>query len=156
LDDAQIEEATREMLAFFERPEGESPYSIHRELTDTMHNLVGIFRNEEDLERGLAKIRELQDRAGRVRVEGSRLFNPGWHLARDLKAMLTVSEAVARSALARKESRGAHSRTDFPKSDPEWGSKNLVVSRRGDAMDLAERPIPELPSDLAALLAEGS
>ena len=156
LDDAQIEEATREMLAFFERPEGESPYSIHRELTDTMHNLVGIFRNEEDLERGLAKIRELQDRAGRVRVEGSRLFNPGWHLARDLKAMLTVSEAVARSALARKESRGAHSRTDFPKSDPEWGSKNLVVSRRGDAMDLAERPIPELPSDLAALLAEGT
>ncbi|HEY3173768.1 MAG TPA: FAD-binding protein [Thermoanaerobaculia bacterium] len=151
-DETQIEEATREMLAFFERPEGDSPYAVHRDLTETMQSLVGIFRDEEDLERGLTKIRELQERAGRVRVEGSRLFNPGWHLARDLKAMLTVSEAVARSALARKESRGAHSRTDFPKSDPEWGRKNLVVSRRGNAMELAERPVPEPPPELKALM----
>jgi succinate dehydrogenase / fumarate reductase flavoprotein subunit len=151
-DEGQIEEATREMLAFFERPEGESPYAVHRDLTETMQSLVGIFRNEEDLEGGLAKIRELQERAGRVRVEGSRLFNPGWHLARDLKAMLTVSEAVARSALLRKESRGAHSRTDFPKSDPGWGKRNIVVSRRGGAMELSERPVPEPPSDLKALM----
>jgi succinate dehydrogenase / fumarate reductase flavoprotein subunit len=151
-DGGQVEEATREMLAFFERPEGESPYAVHRDLTETMQSLVGIFRNEEDLESGLAKIRELQDRAGRVRVEGSRLFNPGWHLARDLKAMLTVSEAVARSALLRKESRGAHSRTDFPKSDPSWGRRNIVVSRRGGAMELSERPVPEPPPDLKALL----
>jgi succinate dehydrogenase / fumarate reductase flavoprotein subunit len=151
-DEGQIEEATREMLAFFERPEGESPYAVHRDLTDTMQSLVGIFRNEEDLEGGLAKIRELQERASRVRVEGSRLFNPGWHLARDLKAMLTVSEAVARSALLRKESRGAHSRTDFPKSDPRWGKRNIVVSRRGGAMELSERPVPEPPPDLKALM----
>ena len=151
-DGGQVEEATREMLAFFERPEGESPYAVHRDLTETMQSLVGIFRNEQDLESGLAKIHELQDRAGRVRVEGSRLFNPGWHLARDLKAMLTVSEAVARSALLRKESRGAHSRTDFPKSDASWGKRNIVVSRRGGAMELSERPVPEPPPDLKALL----
>jgi succinate dehydrogenase / fumarate reductase flavoprotein subunit len=151
-DGGQVEEATREMLAFFERPEGESPYAVHRDLTETMQSLVGIFRNEQDLESGLAKIRDLQDRAGRVRVEGSRLFNPGWHLARDLKAMLTVSEAVARSALLRKESRGAHSRTDFAKSDPSWGKRNIVVLRRGGAMELSERPVPEPPPDLKALL----
>jgi len=151
-DGGQVEEATREMLAFFERPEGESPYAVHRDLTETMQSLVGIFRNEQDLESGLAKIRELQDRAGRVRVEGSRLFNPGWHLARDLKAMLTVSEAVARSALLRKESRGAHSRTDFAESDPSWGKRNIVVSRRGGAMELTERPVPEPPPDLKALI----
>jgi succinate dehydrogenase / fumarate reductase flavoprotein subunit len=151
-DEGQVEEATREMLAFFERPEGESPYAVHRDLTETMQSLVGIFRNEEDLESGLVKIRELQDRAGRVRVEGSRLFNPGWHLARDLQAMLTVSEAVARSALLRKESRGAHSRTDFANSDPSWGKRNIVVSRRGGAMELSERPVPEPPPDLKALM----
>jgi succinate dehydrogenase / fumarate reductase flavoprotein subunit len=151
-DGGQVEEATREMLAFFERPEGESPYAVHRDLTETMQSLVGIFRNEQDLESGLAKIRDLQDRAGRVRVEGSRLFNPGWHLARDLKAMLTVSEAVARSALLRKESRGAHSRTDFASSDPSWGKRNIVVSRRGGAMELSERTVPEPPPDLKALL----
>ncbi|HZI67934.1 MAG TPA: fumarate reductase/succinate dehydrogenase flavoprotein subunit, partial [Thermoanaerobaculia bacterium] len=117
-----------------------------------MQELVGIFREEADLERGLAKIRELQDRADRVRVEGSRLFNPGWHLARDLRSMLTVSEAVARSALARKESRGAHSRLDFPKTDPEWGKRNLVVAKRGASMALDERPVPPVPPELGALL----
>jgi succinate dehydrogenase / fumarate reductase flavoprotein subunit len=145
-----------EMLAFFERPEGESPYDVHRDLTVSMHDLVGIFRNEEDLERGLAKIGELTERAARIRVEGSRLFNPGWHLARDLKAMLTVSEAVARCALVRKESRGAHSRTDFPKTDSEWARRNNVVRKRGDAMEVSQRPLPEVPKELAALLAEAN
>jgi succinate dehydrogenase / fumarate reductase flavoprotein subunit len=151
---AQLEEAAREMLVFFERPEGESPYAIQRDLEGTMHDLVGIFRNKEDLERGLEKLRELEERAEGVRVEGSRLFNPGWHLARDLKSMLTVSEAVARSALAREESRGAHSRTDFPKTDPEWGRRNIVVARAEDGMRLSERPLPEPPAKLKALLGE--
>jgi succinate dehydrogenase / fumarate reductase flavoprotein subunit len=152
----EIEDAVREMLAFFERPEGESPYAIHRDLAEAMQNLVGIFRNAEDLEKGLEKIRELSERASRVRVEGSRLFNPGWHLARDLRSMLTVTEAVARSALVRTESRGAHSRTDFPKTDPEWGKRNNVVRRRGDAMEVAQKPVPQPPADLAALLAAES
>jgi succinate dehydrogenase / fumarate reductase flavoprotein subunit len=149
----EIEDAVREMLAFFERPEGESPYAIHRDLAEAMQNLVGIFRNAEDLEKGLEKIRELSERASRVRVEGSRLFNPGWHLARDLRSMLTVTEAVARSALVRTESRGAHSRTDYPKTDPEWGKRNNVVRRRGDAMEVTQKPVPQPPADLAALLA---
>ncbi|MEO8349682.1 MAG: FAD-binding protein [Acidobacteriota bacterium] len=151
-DGGQVDEAAREMLAYFERPAGESPYAVQRDLTEAMQELVGIFREEADLERGLAKIRELQGRADRVRVEGSRLFNPGWHLARDLRSMLTVSEAVALSALARKESRGAHSRLDFPKTDPEWGKRNLVVAKRGKVMEIAERPVPVVPADLGALL----
>ncbi|HVE66559.1 MAG TPA: FAD-binding protein [Thermoanaerobaculia bacterium] len=155
-DGGQVEDAAREMLAYFERAEGESPYAVHRDLTAAMQELVGIFREQADLERGLAKIRELQDRADRVRVEGSRLFNPGWHLARDLRSMLTVSEAVARSALARKESRGAHSRLDFPKTDPEWGKRNLVVAKRGAAMELVERPVPSVPPDLGAILESAS
>ncbi|HEY3169559.1 MAG TPA: FAD-binding protein [Thermoanaerobaculia bacterium] len=148
----EIEDASREMLEVFERPEGESPYVIHRDLENTMEELVGIFRNEEDLVLGLEKLADLSERAHRVRVEGSRLFNPGWHLARDLKSMLTVSEAVARSALARHESRGAHSRTDFPKSDPGWGRRNIVVRRAKEGMELAERPVPEMPAELAALV----
>ena len=152
---AEIDDAVREMLAFFEPAEGESPYAVHRDLMESMQNLVGIFRNEEDLQRGLEKIRELSDRASRVRVEGSRLFNPGWHLARDLKSMLTVTEAVARSALVRKESRGAHSRTDFPKTDPEWARRNNVARRGGDGMEVTQRPVAAPPPDLAALLAEG-
>ena len=153
-DSGEIEEAAREMLAPFERPDGESPYAIHQDLEETMQNLVGIFRNAEDLKRGLSEIEKLQERLARVRVQGSRLFNPGWHLARDLKSMLTVSEAVARSALERLESRGAHSRTDYPKLDPGWGKRNNVVSRDGREMRVSQRPIPEMPTDLAALLAE--
>jgi succinate dehydrogenase / fumarate reductase flavoprotein subunit len=152
LDSAEVEEAAREMLTYFEPPEGESPYAIHRDLEQTMQDLVGIFRNEEDLHRGIEKLGELSDRAGRMRVEGSRLFNPGWHLARDLKSMLTVSQAVARSALARKESRGAHSRTDYPKTEPDWGRRNIVVRQRDRDMELAERPVPEAPAELKALL----
>ena len=150
----QIEGAAREMLVPFERADGESPYAIHRDLQETMHNLVGIFRDAEDLKRGLSEIAKLKERLSRVKVEGSRLFNPGWHLARDLKAMLTVSEAVAVSALARQESRGAHSRTDYPKTDAAWGKKNNVVSLDGNTLRLSERPVPEMPGELASLLAE--
>jgi len=87
-----------------------------------------------------------------VRVEGSRLFNPGWHLARDLKSMLAVSEAVALSALARKESRGAHSRVDYPNYDDKWGKENNVVSREGSEMRLKQLPIAETPSELKQIL----
>jgi len=150
----QIEEAAREMLVPFERSDGESPYAIHRDLQETMHDLVGIFRDADDLKRGLSEIAKLEERLARVRVEGSRLFNPGWHLARDLKSMLTVSEAVARSALARPESRGAHSRTDYPKTDAAWGRQNTIVVREAEAMELIQKPIPEMPAELAALLSE--
>jgi len=154
IDSGQIEDAAREMLSPFERKDGESPYAIHRDLQETMQNLVGIFRNKEDLIRGLEELEKLKERAGRLSVEGSRLFNPGWHLAQDLKAMLTVSEAVTRSALAREESRGAHSRIDHPSLDPTWGTKNNVIVREGSAMTLRQSLVPELPGDLQQLVAE--
>jgi len=150
----QIEEAAREMLVPFERQEGESPYTIHRDLQETMQNLVGIFRNKEDLLRALEELEKLKDRAGRLSVEGSRLFNPGWHLAQDLKAMLTVSEAVTRSALAREESRGAHSRIDYPGLDSAWGTKNNVTVREGTTMTLRQSRVPEMPGELKQLVAE--
>jgi succinate dehydrogenase / fumarate reductase flavoprotein subunit len=154
IDSGQIEEAAREMLAPFERSRGESPYTVHRDLQETMQNLVGIFRNKQDLLRALEELEKLRERAAQLRVEGSRLFNPGWHLAQDLKAMQTVSEAVTRSALAREESRGAHSRIDYPGLDPAWGTKNNVVVREGSAMVLRQSPVPELPGELKQLVAE--
>jgi len=154
IDSTQIEEAAREMLAPFERKAGESPYAIHSDLQETMQNLVGIFRNKEDLLRALEELEKLKQRVEHVSVEGSRLFNPGWHLAQDLKAMLTVSEAVTRSALAREESRGAHSRIDYSGLDPTWGMKNNVIAREGDKMALRQSPVPEMPAELKQLVAE--
>ena len=154
IDEAQVEEATREMLEPFERSEGETPYDVHRDLQETMQNYVGIFRNEADLKRGLEEIGRLKQRAAHVRVDGSRLFNPGWHLGRDLKSMLTVSEAVALSALERKESRGAHSRIDFPKYEEHWSKLNNIISRDGDGMRLSHLTIAEMPFDLRAILDE--
>jgi succinate dehydrogenase flavoprotein subunit len=153
-DSEQVEDAARQSLAPFERKNGESPYAIHRDLQEAMQNLVGIFRRQEDLTRALAELEKLKDRSQHVSVEGSRLFNPGWHLALDLKAMLTVSEAVTRSALARQESRGAHSRIDYPKLDPGWGAQNNVIVRDGSAMKLRQSPVPEMPSELKQIVAE--
>ena len=152
IDEQQIEEAEREMLVPFERAAGDSPYDIHRDLQETMQNYVGIFRNEDDLKKGLSEIQGLKQRAAMTRVEGSRLFNPGWHLARDLKSMLTVSEAVALSALERKESRGAHSRIDYPDYDQTWGQRNNITLRDGDRMELEQSPTPEMPFELKQIL----
>ena len=135
-------------------PPGESPYTIHEDLQNMMQSLVGIFRTDEDLRHALAEIDKLKERAARVRVEGSRLFNPGWHLARDLQSMLTIAEAVTRSALARRESRGAHSRIDYPDLDSAWGKKHNVVVKKVDAMTLVESPVDEMPEDLKQVLAE--
>jgi succinate dehydrogenase flavoprotein subunit len=155
LDQAQMEAAEREVLAPFERSDGENPYSIHHDLQETMQNLVGIFRNDEDLRRALVELEKLKERAKHIRVEGSRLFNPGWHLTRDLHNMLIVSEAATHAALARQESRGAHSRLDFPKTDEAvWGKKNNVIVKKGDSMTLFEVPLREMPDELKKVLAE--
>jgi succinate dehydrogenase / fumarate reductase, flavoprotein subunit len=154
VDSSQVETAAREMLAPFERKGGENPYTIHRDLQEVMQNLVGIFRTREDLTRALDELEKLKARSANVSVEGSRMFNPGWHLAQDLKSMLTVSEAVTRSALAREESRGAHSRIDFPALDPTWGTKNNVIVREEAAMTLRQAPVPEMPGELQQLVAD--
>jgi succinate dehydrogenase / fumarate reductase flavoprotein subunit len=144
------------MLLPFERSDGESPYAIHDDLQCVMQSLVGIFRAEEDLRRALLEINKLKERTARVRVEGSRLFNPGWHLARDLQSMLTVAEAVTRSALARRESRGAHSRIDYPGLDDAWGNMHNVVVKKADIMTLFKSPVLDMPDDLKQLLVEDS
>jgi succinate dehydrogenase / fumarate reductase, flavoprotein subunit len=154
LDAEQLEEAEREMLAPFERTDGEFPYEIHRDLQETMHSLVGIFRNEEDLQKALGELEKFKRRLESVRADGSRMFNPGWHLTRDLRSMVLISEAVTRSALARRESRGAHSRIDYPNLDDTWGKQNNIIVKRGDTMALEQRPVADLPDELKEILAE--
>ncbi|MBO0860798.1 MAG: fumarate reductase/succinate dehydrogenase flavoprotein subunit, partial [Chloracidobacterium sp.] len=155
IDNSQVEEAAREMLEPFERTGGESPYEIHRDLQETMQNLVGIFRNEEDLTKSFVRLEELKARLKKARVDGSRLFNPGWHLARDLKSLLIVSEAIARSARERKESRGAHARIDYEKTDDEkWGKLNNIIARDGAGMKLFQREAAKMPDELKQILAE--
>jgi succinate dehydrogenase / fumarate reductase flavoprotein subunit len=154
LDGSQVEQAAHGVLAPLERNEGESPYTVHHDLQEVMQNLVGIFRTDEDLRKALAELEKLKARTARIKVEGSRLFNPGWHLSRDLQCMLTISEACTRAALARKESRGAHSRIDFPKTEDSWAKINHVIAKKNGAMTLTEAPKPELPAELAQLLAE--
>ena len=152
IDPQQVMEGTREVLEPFERTGGDSPYHIHRELEETMQDYVGIFRNEDDLKKGLAELEVLKERVARVKVDGSRLFNPGWHLARDLKSMLTVSEAVALSAQARKESRGAHSRIDHPNYDEIWAKQHNIVVREGGEMRLKQVAVDEMPLELTELI----
>jgi succinate dehydrogenase flavoprotein subunit len=148
VSEAQVAEAEKELLAPFSNTATESPYAVHRDLQKVMQSLVGIFRTEEDLKKAFAELEELKARAEKASVEGSRLFNPGWHLARELKSMLTVSEAVALSAVARTESRGAHSRIDFPNYDPVWEKKHNVIVRDGAEMKRVEFAVEEMPEDL--------
>jgi len=152
VDDAQVEEAARSMLAPFEGEGGENPYTVHLELQETMQSLVGIIRTEAELKQALGKLDELSGRLERVTVEGNRQFNPGWHLALDLRSMLTISKVVARSALMRQESRGGHTRDDFPKTDPEWGKKNVVTRKRNGQLELTPEPLPQIPEELRQLV----
>jgi succinate dehydrogenase / fumarate reductase, flavoprotein subunit len=154
IDPAQIDAAEKYALAPFQQKSGESPYAIHRDLQTTMQSLVGIYRTREDLQKALVELGKLNERWTHTSVEGSRMFNPGWHLALDLKSMLTISEAVARSALVREESRGAHSRIDFPELSADWGAKNNIVKRDASGMALRQDVKPALPADLQQVLAE--
>ncbi|HMI30093.1 MAG TPA: FAD-binding protein [Candidatus Limnocylindrales bacterium] len=151
LDPAQVAAGEREMLEPFERASGPDPYSIHRKLQDSMQSLVGIYRNEEDLTKGIEEVRKLKSEWKTVRVEGSRAFNPGWHLSNDLKNMLLISEAVAACALQRKESRGAHARLDYPNTLPEFGKVNSVVTLDGDDVRISQSPLLPMPDELRSL-----
>jgi succinate dehydrogenase / fumarate reductase flavoprotein subunit len=153
LDNAQMQDAERELLAPFSN-KGESPYAVHRDLQTVMQSLVGIYRNAEDLERALGELQMLKARAVAASVEGSRMFNPGWHLMGELKSMLIIAEAVTKSAMSRTESRGAHSRIDYPDLDTAWGQKHNIIVQEGGKMVRREDPIPPLPADLKEVLAQ--
>jgi succinate dehydrogenase / fumarate reductase flavoprotein subunit len=152
LDNAQMQDAERELLAPFSN-RGESPYAIHRDLQTVMQSLVGIYRNAEDLDRALNELQMLKARAAAASVEGSRMFNPGWHLVGELKSMLIIAEAVTKSAVARTESRGAHSRIDYPDLDKQWGQKHNIIVQENGEMLRHEMPIPPMPDDLKEVLA---
>ena len=140
------------MLAPFEHGDGESPYAVQEALQEMMGTYVGIARSHDDLQTALAAIEDLRARAARVGVGGSRQYNPGWHTTLDLRNLLTVSEAVARAALERRESRGAHTRVEHGETDPHFGSVNVVVRRAGDTMTVAPEPLPRMPADLKEIL----
>ncbi len=150
--DAEVEAAAAEMTGYFGRPNPESPYKLHIDLQNMMQSMVGIFREEGDLTTAIAKLQEFKQRYEHVAVEeGQRMYNPGWHLCRDLKNMLICSEAIARAALMRKESRGGHSRLDFPKYDTYWGEHNIIISKDGPAMKVEPRETVKV-AELAPLV----
>ena len=155
-DDAQVDEVLAEMRAPFERDDAEGPYDIQRDLQESMHTLVGIIRTESELLEARERIDALNQRAASVGVYGHQQYNPGWHLAIDLKALLTVSEATARAANVRQESRGGHTRNDYPgPNDGEWGTKNVVIRQGADgAMEVTTSPLPEMPAYLQRLFEE--
>ncbi|MFJ4272843.1 fumarate reductase/succinate dehydrogenase flavoprotein subunit [Streptomyces coelicoflavus] len=147
VDDAQVDAAAAEALRPFsaeahEPADGppENPYTLHQELQQTMNDLVGIIRREAEMKQALEKLAELRVRARRAGVEGHRQFNPGWHLALDLRNMLLVSECVARAALERTESRGGHTREDHPSMDRRWRPANLICSLADPAGETAGDP----------------
>ena len=138
---------------------GENPYAVHQELQEVMQDLVGIIRVEAELKDALEKIAVLRARAAAVSVEGNRQYNPGWHLALDLRNMILVAEAVALAALERQESRGGHTREDFPMTDPYWGGLNVVVELKppaagpdGSGAAVKRQPLPKPPAELGELL----
>jgi succinate dehydrogenase / fumarate reductase flavoprotein subunit len=153
--DDQVEEAARRALEPFERKSEDGPFQIQQNLQDMMQELVGIVRREDEMLRAMEGLGKLWDRARRVGVTGNREYNPGWHTALALHSLLTVSEAICRSALRRKESRGGHFRDDFPEKDARLGKVNVVVRRGRDGqMEVAEVPIPEMPAELKQIIEE--
>jgi len=150
-----IDSAAREALASFERSNGENPYAIQKDLQETMQNLVGIVRTETEMREALEKIGNFKTRAKKAAVTGNREYNPGWHTALDLKNLLTVSEAITRAALDRKESRGAQFREDYPDKEERFSKVNTIMSKAADdSMQVRLEPLPEMPDDLKQIIEE--
>ncbi len=154
IGDGALADEQRRVVAPFARDGGENPYTLHRELQDTMQQNVGIFRTESELRTALSDVLALEERATRMCAQGSQVYNPGWHSIFDVENMLVLAEAIVRCAIERRESRGAHWRTDCPKEDAVLARQNFVVTREGGEMRVATKPIPPLPPELAAVLEE--
>jgi succinate dehydrogenase / fumarate reductase flavoprotein subunit len=153
-DEAQVKAAAEALMAPFERS-GEGPYEVHRDLQEVMQHKVGIMRTEEDLRTAIAELDDIEKRVAKVSVEGSIQFNPGWHLAQDLKSMIVVSKAVAKCALERRESRGGHTRVDFPEYDEQLSNLNALIKKGADGtMAYRTEAKPVMPDELKKLFEE--
>jgi succinate dehydrogenase / fumarate reductase flavoprotein subunit len=149
----EVVDIANRIVAPFDCDGGENPYTIQQDLQDTMQDLVGIIRTENEMREALDKVRALKQRATRTKSEGNRQYNPGWHLTMDLHALLACSEATALAALERKESRGAHTRDDFPETSPVYGAITMAVRRGSDGETaIAREPMSKMPDELSRLL----
>jgi len=153
VSEAQVDASIDDLNAYLADTGGEDPYQLEAELQETMQGLVGIFRDEAGLVEAISKLEELERRAGNARAVGGRAFNPAWNLCRDLRSLVTCSQAIARAGLLRRESRGAHSRLDFPAFDDYWGGHNVVVRKEGDGMHVEAVPATTV-ADLEPLVDE--
>jgi succinate dehydrogenase / fumarate reductase flavoprotein subunit len=149
--DAEIAAARAEAFAPLERPGGENPYTVHAEVQQTMSGLVGIIRTGEEIKAALAELEKLRERAAHVSAKGGAAYNPGWHLALDLRNIMLIADCVAQAALERQESRGGHTRDDFPGMSPEWRKVNLICTLDGDRVTLRRQPMAPMREDLLAL-----
>jgi succinate dehydrogenase flavoprotein subunit len=151
----QIDSAAREALAPFERGDGENPYQIQKDLQELMQDNVGIVRTESEMQYALGQLQQLKERANRGAVTGNREYNPGWHTTIDLKNLLTVSEAITRAGIERKESRGAQFREDYPEKDDRFSKVNTIISRAPDGtMQVRLDRLPEIPEYLQQIIEE--
>jgi succinate dehydrogenase / fumarate reductase flavoprotein subunit len=149
-----VEAIVRGALEPFERTGGENPYAIQADLQEIMQNLVGLIRTESELKEAVKKIEGLKQRSAKVRVEGGRVYNAGWHTALDLHSLLTVAECSTLAALERTESRGGHTRDDHPYTDDTWGKINVILRLRDGRIQVSREPLPEMPAELKALFQE--
>jgi succinate dehydrogenase / fumarate reductase, flavoprotein subunit len=148
---ADLAAAAEEAIAPLERDAGENPYAVHAELQDIMTNLVGLIRTEKEMVQALAELEKLKERTRKIGAGGGRGYNPGWHLALDLRNMLLVAECVAIAALERQESRGGHTRDDFPQMSPEWRKVSLICALADDRVELTRQPLTPMRPGLLAL-----
>src|SRR5262245_13043372 len=149
--DADLASARAEALAPLERSGGENPYTVHAEVQQTMSDLVGIIRKEDEIKAALAELEKLRARAANVSAEGGAAYNPGWHLALDLRNIMLIADCVAQAALERQESRGGHTRDDFPGMSAEWRKVTLICSLEGDRVAIKQQPMAAMRGDLFAL-----
>jgi succinate dehydrogenase / fumarate reductase flavoprotein subunit len=155
IDNRPIDIAVAESLKPFKHDTGENPYAVQRDLQELMQHNVGIVRSEREMQTALQEIQKLWDRANRIGVIGNRDFNPGWHTALDMKSLLTVSEAITRAAIERRESRGAQFREDIPEKVERFARVNTIVAKSEDgAMQVRLEPLPEMPDYLKRVIEE--